>query len=302
LKLAPLLAQYLYEHKKLELAGIGTFILDPSARINTDAQHVSEGISFKHDHSIKEDENLVKFISAETGKMKSLASGDLNSYIELALQFLNIGKPFQIEGIGTLVKAQDTHLDFTADPSSFYNVKETGIKELSATSISDGSLTTYETLRPHSEKSPILKRIFLTLLTIGTVVIIILVGYKTYKSNSSKNTSEETEITSEAVPVSDTTKFVSAATDTIRSVKQTEQKISNGNYRFVVEVANKKRAYYRYNMLKKGGVHIQISTSDSINYKLFFVLPANPTDTARIADSLTIWYPAVNKKKTFTEK
>ncbi|MFI5185764.1 MAG: hypothetical protein ACHQF0_03520 [Chitinophagales bacterium] len=300
MKLAPLLAQYLYEQKKLELAGIGTFLLDPSARINTDAQHASEGISFEYHNSVKEDDRLINYISGETGKMRTLASSDLNSYLELAREFLNIGKPFQIEGIGTLVKNRNGELEFTADHILIDKVKETGIKELSATSISDDSLTTYETLKPHTEKSTGLKKIFLGFLVIATILLIVWLGYRTYKTNSPKN--NEKEQATESVPVSDTTKYISPAKDTVVSVKRPEIKTTNGNYRFVVEVANKKRAFYRYNILKKGNIPIQISTNDSVTYKLFFTLAATPADTARITDSLTIWYPAMNHKRAFAEQ
>ena len=301
MKLAPLLAQYLYDQKKLELAGIGTFLLDTSARINIDAQHLSEGISFKYDSSVHEDDSLINYISAETGKMKTLASSDLNSYVDLAREFLNIGKPFQIEGIGTLVKKRNSELDFTADHILVDKIKETGIKELSATSTSDESLTTYETLKPLSEKSPVIKRIFLGFLAVGTIVLIVWFSYRTYKTNPPKN-SEEQQTTGESVPISDTTKYISHATDTAISVKQPEIKTAKGNYRFVVEVANKKRAFYRYNLLKKGNIPIQISTNDSVNYKLFFTLPAAATDTARITDSLSIWYPAINHQRAFAEQ
>jgi hypothetical protein len=52
------------------------------------------------------------------------------------------------------VKNKNGDLEFTADHVIVGKVKETGIKELSATSISDGLLTTYETLKPKAEKSP----------------------------------------------------------------------------------------------------------------------------------------------------
>ena len=77
MKLAPLLAQYLYQEKKLSLAGIGTFLLDPSARTNPDVLHASEGVTFQYNASVKEDESLVTYISAHTGKMMALASSDL---------------------------------------------------------------------------------------------------------------------------------------------------------------------------------------------------------------------------------
>jgi hypothetical protein len=302
LKLAPLLAQYLYEHKKLDVAGIGTFLLDPSARRNPDAQHASEGISFQNNSSVKDDEALINYISEQTGKMKPLASSDLDSYIELARQFLNIGKPFQIEGIGTLVKMKSGQFEFTPDHLLVDKVKDSGMKELSATSTSDGSLTTYESLKPHVEKSPPYKRLFVGLLIVATTALIIWAGYKLYKNNSSTNPTEEQTTTEETAPVTDTTKLVPPAKDTISASKQPTNTQPAGTYRFVIEVANKQRAIRRYDMLKKGGVPVHISTEDSITYKLFFELPATPADTARISDSLTIWYPAMNKRRAFAEQ
>ncbi len=300
MKLAPLLAQYLYDQKKLELAGIGTFFLDPTARTNIDTQHLTEGISFEFNNPSQEDVALISYISTETGKMKALASSDLNSYLELAKQFLNIGKPFQIEGIGTLVKNKNGELEFTADHVLVDKVKESGIKELSATSISDGSLTTYETLRPGSESSPLLKRIFLGTLAAGTIALIVWFSYRNYSKSASQDSNGVA--IEESVPVTDTARYVSPATNTVASLQQSSEKTANGTYRFVVEVANKKRAYFRYNMLRKTNVPIQIATTDSINYKLYFTLPAYPADTARITDSLSIWYPALNHRKAFAEQ
>jgi len=297
LKLAALLAGYLYQQKKLNLAGIGTFLLDPSARTNPDAQHLSEGITFEHKASVKPDDNLVDFISAETGKMKTLASSDLASYVELGLQFLNIGKPLQIEGIGTLVKNKSGELEFTADHLMVAKVKETGIKELSATSISDGLLTTYETLRPKEEKSPRSKKFFLAFLALATIAAIVWIGYRLNQPNLSAVTESAQEIAS---PVADTTKMV-APVDTVKTVRETVTKNPDNTYRFVIEVAGKKRAFYRYTMLKKGDLPVRMSTTDSTTFKLYLVLPATSADTARIADSLTSRYPALNKRKAFAE-
>lgn len=298
LKLAALLAEYLYQKKQLNLAGIGTFSFDPSARINSNTQHPSEGIIFEHNASVKDDDNLIVYISAETGKMKTLASSDLASYVELGLQFLNIGKPLQIEGIGTLVKNKAGELEFTADHVIVGNVKETGIKELSATSISDELLTTYDTLKPKTERSPRSKRFFLTFLSLATIVGIVWIGYRLNQSNAPI----QTEITQEIAPsITDTTQHASTV-DTTSTVKDPLPKISNNSFRFVIEVANKKRAFYRYQMLKNGNVPVRMSTSDSTSFKLYFELPATAADTARITDSLTSRYPALNKRKAFAEQ
>jgi hypothetical protein len=52
----------------------------------------------------EEDAELVIFIAENTGKMKSLVASDLDSNLELARQFLNIGKPYLFEGIGHFQK------------------------------------------------------------------------------------------------------------------------------------------------------------------------------------------------------
>jgi len=287
LKLAALLAQFLKEKSTLNLAGIGTFSID--------AQHPAAGIGFVYNASVKNEDELISFISSQTGKMKPLASSDLLSYIELGLQFLNIGKPFQIEGIGTLVKIKNGVLDFTADHVLVGKVKESGAKELSATSVSDDLLTTYETLKPKTEKSPLSKKFFLVFLAVITTAIIIWISYRL--NQNSFSTTQQEQTATEPVPVTDSTNLVSH-TDTLSTIQQT----ANNNYRFVIEVANKKRAFYRYYLLKNSNAPIQMSTTDSTIFKLFFVLPATPGDTARIADSLTTWYPSLNKRKTFVEK
>ena len=302
MKFAPLLAQYLYQEKKLDLAGIGTFLLDPTARTNPDALHASEGISFQYKASVKDDESLVTYISTHTGKMKALASSDLSSYIELARQFLNIGKPFQIEGIGTLVRNKSGELEFTPDHLLVDKMKDGGIKELSATSTSDESITTYESLKPHVDKSPPYKGIFVILLVLATTAVIIWAGYRMYKNNSAEKPAQEQQAEDQTLPVTDTAKYVAPAKDTTAAAQQGSVPANSGSYRFVIEVANRQRAYRRYAMLKTGGVPVQISTVDSITYKLFFVLPATPADTARISDSLTIWYPAFNHKRAFAEQ
>src|SRR4051812_17926013 len=95
-KITTLLTQYLYTNHRLDLPGIGSFLLDASAIAqaeNTKQRSViTEGISFENNPSIKEVPALIAFISAQSGKQKALAASDLDSHLELAQQFLNIGK------------------------------------------------------------------------------------------------------------------------------------------------------------------------------------------------------------------
>lgn len=300
LKLASTLAKYLYERKKLNLSGIGSFTLDSSFRTD-DARFASQGIYFQSNTAVVDDDELIQFISANTGKMKSLAAADLESYLELAKQFLNIGKPFHIEGVGTLVKTKSGEFEFTGDHLLTDRVKETGIKELSATSISDESLTTYESLKPQAESTPPYRRIFLTTLIVITVGIIVYLGYRISRTPEQRVEEAQEQLPEENQSASTATTTANMA-DSLKNI-QAEDPNGLHEYRFVIETATKRRAFYRYRFLRDSlGLNVRISTPDSVYYKLFFVIKATPADTARIADSLTVFYPAQNRKPAFVEK
>src|SRR6185436_20701101 len=88
LKLTQLLAEYLYSNKKLDVQGVGTFILDTSAVIEIDNRSPktdTQGtIIFETNPAVKTETSLIEYISSHTGKMKALAIADLESHLELA--------------------------------------------------------------------------------------------------------------------------------------------------------------------------------------------------------------------------
>jgi hypothetical protein len=86
-------------------------------------------------------------------------------------------------------------------------------------------------------------------------------------------------------------------TDSIERVRQDSlnlaaaQAADDGTYRFVIETTdNRARAMKRYNQLKSLGTSIQMETRDSVQFKLFYTIKAQPTDTIRIKDSLRLRY------------
>jgi hypothetical protein len=117
-KIEQLIVQYLYSNKQVTLQGIGTFKLDASvvlpAENDKDKDFVMPENAFQFDYNLKaaEDEGLIKYIVQHTRKILPLASADLDSYAMLAKQFLNIGKPLVIEGVGTVQKNQQGDYQF----------------------------------------------------------------------------------------------------------------------------------------------------------------------------------------------
>jgi hypothetical protein len=122
-----MIVRYLYTNKKVTLQGIGTFILDPSILLphgtekEKDIIMPENAFQFEFDLKAGEDIGLIGYIVQHTGKMFPLASSDLDSYVTLAKQFLNIGKPLVIEGVGTVQKTQQGDYQFI--PGNFITPK-----------------------------------------------------------------------------------------------------------------------------------------------------------------------------------
>lgn len=301
LKLAPLLADYLYQHKRLDLPGIGSFFMDPGAVIQSDNNKngkptPTEGISFENNTSIKEAPDLIGFISAQTGKMKALAAADLSSHLELVQQFLNIGKPFLLDGIGSLVKIKSGSYEFTSGAILTEKLKDLTAKEATATSATEESFSSYDPLVGNKTNPPAWRRPVVALLILIGAGLAVWGGYTVYKKNASKReiAASAGNITTDppANPAPTT-----AAIDSNANAIAAANKIPDGNYKFIFEVANKKRALARLNTLRTYQWNMQMETKDSQQFKLYMILPAMAADTTHLLDSFT----AFNGRRVFIE-
>ena len=281
MKISPLLAQFLFTNKQLSLAGLGRFTLDDAG-----------GIIFQHDASVKEDAELVSFIAQNTGKMKSLVASDLDSNLELARQFLNIGKPYLFEGIGTLSKNKYGTIEFIQSSISTEKNKDNTGDSRDKTSTTENSFTDYEEMfSPKKTKAPATKKIVTWLVAIAGLSLAVFGGYIVYtKTKKKKEPVEENKEETRLVPSTDT---ISKTNDTLQQIAKPVD--SSGTYRFVIEKAARQRAFSRYAHLQEIKVDVKMDTKDSVLFNLYFVLPATPADTARIRDSLQIRYSTRGK-------
>jgi hypothetical protein len=298
LRLAVLLAHYLYQHKSLELPGLGTFVMNPAIRVEDESGRSSKNvqaelISFKSDSSVKESPELIAFISAETGKIKALASADLDSHLQLAEQFLNIGKPFTFEGIGTIVKIKAGEYTFTPGTALPEFKKESQIREHTPTAEEIAEDYNYKNIfYPKQVKSGWKKPAAVFLLVAG-LGLAIWGGYAVYKNTIAKKQKEQLDSSEEKIVVADTTPIKK---DTIAMVSD-KTLVPPGNYKFILETTNKERAIPRFNKLKTYQWNVLLETKDSLNYKIYMLLAASASDTSRIRDSLTM----LTGKKVYIE-
>src|SRR5262249_31434083 len=119
---------------------------------------------------IQDTTDLINFIAVKTGKMKSLALSDLESYLELAKQFLNIGKPFTFEGIGNLMRIKPGEFEFSPGTIASEKLKEVPESETAGTSRNEEGK--YESFLSSPSKISYRKPVVALLVLIGIALAI----------------------------------------------------------------------------------------------------------------------------------
>lgn len=304
MKLAPLFAEYLFTNRQLDLPGIGSFRLDAQIPVDLEGIRsgklvITEGIHFEPRPTLRESPELVDFIAVSTGKIKALAAADLDSSLESARQFLNIGKPCLFEGIGTLTKLQNGRYEFQPGAPVIEKARPKAAREHTVSLEEQPSSEGFKQIFYTARSRPNYRKTLFIFLLLSGVGLAIWGGYMVYKRTTSKDTglsSAPTETAAERLPEPG---LAAAATDSIpkqdsSSIKPS-QPTPEGAFKFVVETADKARGLSRFGKLRSFGLPVQMETRDSQTFRLFFLLPAIPADTSRILDSLRRLYtPAGN--------
>jgi len=244
-----------------------------------------DGVTFEHNPRISASPDLVAFIASNAGKLKALAAADLDSHLELVRQFLNIGKPFLFEGIGSLAKHQSGAVTFNPGPAILEKLTEAGGRSQRTSTESEESKVDYKSILYLKKIKRGWKKPIAASLIVAGLAVAILGGYIIYKRGANHR-AENIQKAPELVLSQQT----APAPAPIIKDTVAVQPSSNGTYKFVVETADKKRGLDRFELLKSWGLPVQLETPDSIQYKLFFVLPAQAVDTTRLLDSLRRLY------------
>ncbi len=291
MKIEQLLVQHFYNTKTVTLQGIGTFTLSPDFIMPMDSDKdivlPENAVSFKYNSRATEDESLIDYIVQQTRKIKPLASADLESYLMLGSQFLNIGKPMKIEGIGVLEKNQLGEYQFLQ--GQFINTKteqaEIKLKEKSREEISFGNEA-----KPAANKKTIA-----IVAAIAIVAFISLAAWYFFTNKEDAVTESGVEQTLPIVsPSQDTSKIdtnkIAAQLNPDSILPVTPQ--ANG-YTFKVVIKNYPSLFLAqksYNRLTSYGYKLLLYTADSVIYKVAMPLTKPLVDTTRARDSVKILF------------
>ena len=285
MKIEQLIVRHLYASKKLTLAGIGTFLLDPSLALPEETERVAElppnAIRFEFNRRAGEDEELIRYIMQQTRKIRPLAAADLESYCNLALQFINIGKPLNIEGIGTVVKSQEGDFLFQQGHYVPSRLTETApeSKEKLEESIS------FESERPKPEGSKRFLLIAGTLLLLTMAAIAIYYGIYLNQSpseNASGNYSDSTNLEKSEIPDTVITQSVpDSLSGPVSSLPDT------AGFRIVIKTySNLIQAEKGLRNLLQAGHPIIRDSIDASHYRLIMSFRRPLTDSSKVRDSL----------------
>ena len=291
MKLPLLLSQYLREHHKLQLPGLGSFYASGAPAATPDADTLPAlNIKFERGGVKEADDQFLDFIKQKTGKIRPLALADLDSYIENGLQLLNIGKPFYIDGIGTIVKTREGAYDFVARELAAREEDHHRHERTDRNESVEKRRSVFDDEKYAPSTNP-WQKIVVAALILGGLAVVVLGGYYLYMQKNDRAGIQEQQV----VPLIDSTDI---RQDTLSTPQvDSAQSMANyasaqsGGYKFIIEnTTSKKRALRRYAQLKSYFLPIKMETPDSVSYKLYFLIPSTPADTLRIKDSLSRYY------------
>lgn len=281
MKIEQLIVQHLYQQKEVTLQGIGSLSLNPSVALPGDNEKdfVMPENAFSYEYNLKaiEDEALINYIVQQTRKIKPLATSDLESYCMLAKQFLNIGKPLIIEGVGTIQKNQSGDYEFIQGQFITPKIEEAPkqIKEKLEEQVSFES----EAKKDHSQRN---------VLIVFVLALFVLACLGVYYYLSNKKEPEPVQQEQVFIDTIKTDTLVRLAPDTVLVAKPVVPvKTDSNNFRIVIKEYPSEAAVNKaFAKLTDYGHKLEIIKADSSRYQLVMPFTTPVSDTLRARDSL----------------
>lgn len=282
----------------MHLQGIGTFILDAAIPDAPDSDKPvvipSNSVTFTYDKKAKEDDNLISYIVENTGKIRSLASADLDSFLSLGKQFLNIGKPFVLPNLGTLEKTNTGELVFKGGEMIAQKIEPNKIKiEEAEEDPEEASFSEY-TRTPGTGKRSKALFIIIGLLALAAI------GWTVWEYGFRDRSTETTSLSSTGPiqPQPDSTAVDNRQDSLKNQVDSAAAPRDAYTFKVVVnEYHTPDAANARLLKLKSYRRNVIMYTNDSAIYKVAEPFTRPLSDTTRVLDSLKRYYTKIYLEK-----
>jgi hypothetical protein len=280
MKIEQLLTPFLIQNKKFSLEGIGNFYLlaEPIAS-KDDPQHLifpENSIEFKADKNTGQDELLIQYITENTKKIKPLATSDLESFTMLSKQFLNLGKPFFLEGIGSLSKNNTGIYEFT-------QANKVVIHKEIPSDFETKKSAEFEYKKTHKKNNGFTYK----LITVVIIVVALLLYFFLQKTS---NSIQQDKLDKPAVK---------QKIDTLNNLKDSSVEFNLNSNLYIKHFKIIVRNYNSLREAQKGlyslskfpfGKNLVMYTKDSIQFYLAVPMKANLNDSLKIKDSIKVLF------------
>lgn len=276
--------QYLIANKKVTLHGLGTFYLSPDAVIQENDKEplIPEGaLSFSANSRAQTDEELIAYIMQQTKKIRPLATSDLDSFLHLGIQFLNLGKPFIFDGLGFLLKNSSEEVSFTPSYASLpkMDLPAAETREKSREEISFASL-------------PKKKNLWKTLVPVALIAVFLTGSALYYFFGRSQEKAEQTREIAlpEKVKSPDKDKPSPVTVDIPSEnpvVVPAPAALDAAKFRVVLkQYYDSAKATRFFNLIKNSHPDLVMYAYDSVSYNVAVDFNLPLADTQRVRDSL----------------
>lgn len=281
MKIESLIVEYLFANKEVTLQGIGTFRIEgaiPTPSPDKPIEIPEDAVSFIQNKQAPLDEGLIDYIVKETRKIKPLATSDLESFSLLSKEYLNIGKPLLLEGLGTL--QIDQHGSFFFTPGIYVHPKLELTHELKE---KEQNLLNYQTPPSSPNKKKDKALIWGLIVLVGVLAV---AGFIYYNYVLKDDETNYTEITStppihDSLPVQDSIIVREVVDDVPKDTVK---------YLVIKQYNDSTRAMQEVNRLTSYQHKVEQRKADTNKYLVVMAFPGDIADTTAIKDSINRFF------------
>ncbi len=283
---------YLYQHKKVSLQEFGTIELTgniPDADILRKEKNLPvEGINFKHNAAVITNPEFIDFYAEQKGRIRPMAASDIDMHLLQAKQIVNIGNPYEIPGIGKIIKKDNGSLailpGYYLIPLPVGTNKPPIIKERAATPM----LSRIETDAANAERKAAnavpWKSIGIGVIGLAIVAAIVWAIIAFLGPMLKTEPQPEASVMETIIPPDEDTLTDYNLNATLDSNTAITWKA------YIREMKGVQEAYSVLGRFKSYKADAYLETTDSITFKLYIPITASIADTAFKRDSLRKFY------------
>ena len=285
MRIEQLIVQHLYKTKKVSLEGIGFIYLNPSVVLPAEGEKdftmPENAFTFEYNLKATQDLSLIDFIVEQTKKIKPLATSDLESFLILAKQFLNIGKPLVIEGVGTIQKSQGGDYEFK---SGIFITSKIDDYPKQLKEKTDDNVSFESESKPNNSRR--------NLMIAFSLFVTALVGLSIYYFIFSKRNVTTEPLTNQVmVAPKDSLQIDTSLSKKIDSstlaAPATVIKIDSNSFKIILkDYPNLSAAKTAFGKLEEYGHKVIIISKDSPVYKIAMPFARPLSDTTKVKDSI----------------